>query len=142
MVHGTYVSLQSTLAFYSLIPEHVPVITSVTTARPARWETPLGIYEFRHIKTDLFRGYRLIDLGNAQQAFVATPKKAILDLVYLEPESDSLEYLSELRLQHLETLDIEALYDQARTTNSPKLRRAAALIVELAQTEAENYETL
>ena len=47
MVRGSYVSCQSALAHYSLIPEHVPVVTSVTTSRPGRWETPLGIYEFR-----------------------------------------------------------------------------------------------
>ncbi|GFP22333.1 hypothetical protein HKBW3S06_01560, partial [Candidatus Hakubella thermalkaliphila] len=52
MVRNSYVSCQSALAFYGLIPEYVPVITSVTTARPARWETPFGVFEFRHIKTD------------------------------------------------------------------------------------------
>jgi predicted transcriptional regulator of viral defense system len=53
MVRGSYVSCQSALAHYGLIPEQVPVVTSVTTGRPARWETPLGVYEFHHIKTDL-----------------------------------------------------------------------------------------
>ncbi|GFP31039.1 hypothetical protein HKBW3S34_01958, partial [Candidatus Hakubella thermalkaliphila] len=48
-----YVSGQSARAFYGLSPEYVPVITSVATARPARWETPFGVLEFRHIKTDL-----------------------------------------------------------------------------------------
>jgi len=47
MVRGSYVSLQSALAYYGLIPEVVPVVTSVTTARPDCWETPLRPYEFR-----------------------------------------------------------------------------------------------
>jgi len=34
MVRGSYVSCQSALAHYGLIPEHVPVVTSITTARP------------------------------------------------------------------------------------------------------------
>ena len=84
MVRASYVSLQAALAHYGLIPEYVPVVTSVTTARPARWETPLGVYEFRHIKTDLLAGYRLTDLDGGQKAFVATPEKALLDLVYLQ----------------------------------------------------------
>jgi len=56
MVRGSYVSCQSALAHYGLIPEHVPVVTSVTTGRPARWETPLGVYQLRHIKSELLRG--------------------------------------------------------------------------------------
>src|SRR3972149_543274 len=31
---GSYVSLQSALAYYGIIPEYVPVNTSVTTGRP------------------------------------------------------------------------------------------------------------
>ncbi|MCB0154517.1 MAG: hypothetical protein KDF65_06930 [Anaerolineae bacterium] len=142
MVQGAYVSLQSALAFYGLIPEHVPVVTSVTTARPHRWETPLGNFEFRHIKADLFWGYRLVDVGDTQQAFIARPEKAILDLVHLEPNADSSEYLRELRLQNLEKLDLARLQDQAGATGSPKLRRAAATIANLARIEAADYEIL
>jgi hypothetical protein len=89
------------LAYYGLIPEYVPVITSVTAGRPAAWETPFGIFEFRHLKANLLRGYRLIDLGEGQKAFVATPEKALLDLIHLHVDADSPEYLQELRLQNL-----------------------------------------
>jgi hypothetical protein len=140
MLPGTYVSLQSALAFYGLIPEHVPVVTSVTTARPGRWQTPLGSYDFRHIKTDLFRGYRLTEVGSRQRAFIATPEKALLDLVYLEPGADSPDYLAELRLQQLSRLELAVLQSEAAA--SPKLRRAAAIVAELARTEELDYEAL
>jgi len=142
MVRASYVSLQSALAHYGLIPEYVPVVTSVTTARPGRWETPLGVYEFRHIKIDLLAGYRLTDLGGGQKAFVATPEKALLDLVYLQPGGDSPDYLRELRLQNLDRLDAEELRRQAERAGSPKLRRAAEFVVELRRTERQEYETL
>ena len=142
MIPGSYVSNQSALAHYGLIPEYVPVITSVTTARPGRWDTPLGSFEFRHIKTGLLHGYKLAALGGGQQAFVATPEKALLDLIYLQPESDSPEYLRELRLQNLDRLDLGELHHQADRAGSPKLRRAAALVSALAKTEALEYETL
>jgi predicted transcriptional regulator of viral defense system len=142
MVRGSYVSCQSALAHYGLIPEHVPVTTSVTTARTARWDTALGSYEFRHVKTDLLRGYRLTELGPGQRAFVASPEKALLDLVYLQAGGDSVGYLRELRLQHLDRLDPDELGRQADLADSPKLRRAAALVVDLACSEAREYETL
>ena len=75
LVRGSYVSLQSALAYYAIIPEYVPVMTSVTTSRPGRWNTPLGDYEFRHLKSQLLFGYQQMDVGENQQAFVASSEK-------------------------------------------------------------------
>jgi predicted transcriptional regulator of viral defense system len=142
LVRGSYVSCQSALAHYTLIPEYVPVTTSVTTTRPARWDTPLGAFEFRHIRPGLLRGFRLLEVQSGQRAFVATPEKALLDLIHLQAGGDSLSFLRELRLQNLEVLDQGALRRQAELADSPKLRRAAALVAQLASAEAAEYETL
>lgn len=142
LVDGSYVSLQAALAYYGLIPEHTPTVTSVTTGRPGRWETPLGVYVFRHVKTPWFHGYRRLEVSEGQRAFVATPEKALLDLVYLEPGADQLAYLSELRLQALDRLDLERLHRLAQESGSPKLQRAAESVAALAQAEAAEYETL
>lgn len=142
LVRGSYVSCQSALAHYDLIPEYVPVITSVTRARPARWVTPLGVFEFRHIKGELLCGYRLIDLANGQKAFVATPEKSLLDLIYLQPGADSPEYLRELRLQNLDHLNLIELQHLSDLMNSPKLRRAAAFVIEVVHVEVREYETI
>jgi predicted transcriptional regulator of viral defense system len=142
MVLGSYVSLQSALAHYGLIPEAVWMTTSVTSSRPGRWETPLGVYEFRHIQSDLLTGYRWLEVADDQRAYVASPEKALLDLVYLEPEGDSAPYLKELRLQHLEILDLDELRRLAALSGKPKLKRAAERIARLAAEEAEEYEVL
>lgn len=142
MARGSYVSLQSALAHYGLIPEVVPVVTSVTTARPGRWETPLGTYEFRHVKAELFFGYHRVDVSPGQWAFIATPEKALLDLTYLHPGGDSPAYLRELRLQNLERLDLDELQRLAGRAASPKLQRVAAFVAERARAEAEEYELL
>jgi len=65
---GSYVSLQSALAHYSLIPEVTYVTTSVSGGRPEKIETPLGVFEFHHVKRELLFGYELQDLGG-QSAF-------------------------------------------------------------------------
>ena len=142
MVQPSYVSLQSALAHFGLIPEVVAVTTSVTTLRPGRWDTPLGSYAFRHVKTELFQDYRLLEVADEQQAFVASPEKALLDLVYLEPRADSHTYLKELRLQNLEVLDLDRLQDHAELTSSPKLQRAAARVAALARSDMTEYERL
>jgi hypothetical protein len=134
--------VQAALAHYGLIPEYTPVVTSVTAGRPGRWETPLGDYEFRHIKADWFHGYQRLDVGGGQRAFVATPEKALLDLVYLQPGGDAPAYLAELRLQSLERLDLDVLERLAVESGRPKLRRAAAYVAALAGDEAAEVETL
>jgi len=142
LVRGSYISLQSALAHHGLIPEAVPVTTSVSAMRPARWDTPLGVYEYRHVKKELLFGYRGTDVGSGQQAFVATAEKALLDLVHLQPRGDAPEYLRQLRLQNLGRLDLDQLQRQAVRAKSPKLRRAAHHIVELAEAETQEYEIL
>jgi len=141
LVRASYVSLQSALAYHGLIPEHVPVVTSVTTSRPGRKLTPLSEFEYRHVKHDLFYGYREIEVADGQDALVALAEKALLDLLYLQPGSDSPEYLDELRLQNLDGLDVSELERMADDSESRKLRRAAAHVRSLAQREAEEYET-
>lgn len=137
MLSASYVSLQSALAYYGMIPEHVPVTSSVTTNRPALWETPLGIFDFRHIQVDFFYGYRLVDLGEKKQAFLASPEKALLDLVYLEPGGDTPDYLAELRLNNLDRLNWQLFEHLARQIEKPKLLRAFVAIRELAGEERE-----
>lgn len=142
MARGSYVSCQSALAYYGLIPEYVPTITSVTSGRPARWQTPFGIFEFYHLKSEWLRGYRQLEAAEGQKVFIAAPEKALLDLIHLHPGADSPLYLRELRLQNLEQLSPEELQRLAALAGKPKLQRAAALIAELAAAEASEYETL
>jgi hypothetical protein len=133
LVRPSYVSLQSALAHHCLIPEAVPVVTSVTTGRPGLFTTPLGSFQFRHVKPEMFRGYGTVDLGGGGTAFVALPEKALLDLVHLTTGGDRGDYLEELRLQDLEKIDPRKLLDAAR--RSPKLRRAARRILALREEE-------
>lgn len=142
LVPGSYVSLQSALGHYALIPEAVFVTTSVAPGRPGRWDTPLGTYDFRHIQRELLTGYERTLLTGNQEAFLATPEKALLDLVHLVPGADSPEYLDELRLQNLDRLALDRLREYAELSGKPKLRRAAERIARLAETEAQEYVTL
>jgi len=133
MKKASYVSLQSALWYFGMIPEHVPTVTSVTTQRPERVDTPLGKFVFKHIKKDRFCGYQQVDLGSGQRAFVATPEKALLDVVYLTPGGDDYNFLAELRLQNLENLSLNTLRELAEMSKSAKLHRAIGHIAELVE---------
>jgi predicted transcriptional regulator of viral defense system len=139
---GSYVSLESALRYHNLIPEHVAAITSVTTGRPREWENEFGRFFYRHIQPRYFFGveYRLV-LGR-QHAFIAYPEKALLDLIYFRKGGDVPEFIQSLRLQNLETLNLKRLQQLARRFNKPKIHRATATIVELAERELQEYELL
>jgi len=134
----SYVSNQSALAWYGLIPEYVPAVTSVTTGRPQTVQTPVGRYLYRHVKKSFFRGYARLDLPGGQ-AFVATAEKALLDLVYLTPGADTPEYIRQLRLQNLDRLNGGLLCGWAEELKSDKLMRACMGIIEVIR-EGEGME--
>jgi predicted transcriptional regulator of viral defense system len=139
LLPASYVSLQSALDYYGLIPDVAHGVTSVTTKRPHRWQTPLGSFIFHHIKPTWLHGYRRLEVSPGQYAFVATPEKALLDLAYLHPHADDPAFLQELRLQNLERLDLAQLRALADRSAKPKLRRFAERVAAL---ETEAYETL
>ena len=141
LVPGSYVSGLSALAFANAIPEFVPEVTSCGPGRPHIRETPLGRYSFRYLKPALRSGYRLVDLGGDQMAFVASPEKALLDLVHLQPGGDDPAWIDGLRL-NIEALSTDRIEGMAVLTERPKLIRAALYVRRLANNPALAYEAL
>ena len=140
LVPSSYVSGLSALAYAHGIPEYVAEVTSITAGRPHVRQLPFGRFSFRHLSADRLFGYRLLDLGSSQQAFVATPEKALLDIVYLQTDGDDVAYLRELRLD-FSVLDLAALDELSARCASPKLTRAVRSVRELAN-ETSDYRTL
>jgi hypothetical protein len=127
------------LAYYGLIPEYTPRTVSVTTLRPSEWN---GGFYFQHIAPHFHFGYQLVTVSSQQRAFVAKPEKALLDLAHLTPHSDSPKYLSQLRLQNLEELDLNRLHEFAERARKPKWKRVSHHVTELAKQEESVYEEL
>jgi predicted transcriptional regulator of viral defense system len=125
---ASYISLQSALEYYGIIPEYVPKITSVTTERPEEISTRLGSFLFKHLKKELFWGYKEQEIIKGTGVFIATPEKALLDLIYLTPDSDNLAYIEELRLQNSEKLDTDLLTYYSNRFKKPKVERASYLL--------------
>lgn len=132
---GSYVSVQSALGFHGIIPEYVPVVTSVGPGPPETLRSPLGSFQFNHLAGSFLFGYSRVEIASGQFAFVACPEKALLDLVYLTPGADSVEYLRELRLQNPGTFDPAALAELALRSRKPKLIRASRVAVSLLADE-------
>ena len=95
----SYISLQSALNWYGLIPEFVPQITSVSTKKTTVLTTSIGNFSYSSVKESLMFGYDILLLGDKEYKIkMAYPEKAVLDLLYLNPHINSVEHFSELRL--------------------------------------------
>jgi predicted transcriptional regulator of viral defense system len=132
---NSYISVQSALAFHGLIPEYVPVCTSVTSGRSETLENPLGTYIYKRAKPDYLFGFQQIEVTANQFAFVAMAEKALLDLVYLTPGAEAEAYVRELRLQHTDVISGATLREWADRMDKPKLRKAARVILRLIEKE-------
>jgi len=137
---GSYVSLQSALAFFGVIPEHVPVVTSVGPGRPEMLRNPLGSFQFRHMVSEMMFGYTRLEVASRQFSFVASAEKALLDLAHMTAGADSPEYLRGLRLQNVDAMDIQTLHNLAGRSGRPKLIRTAKVMESILS--GEEGETL
>jgi len=124
----SYISLEKALEFHGLIPEAVPLITSVTTKNPARFETPVGVFTYRHLQRSHFWGYDTLR-HNQQMGAMAKPEKALLDLIYLNNIRVTRDYLHELRLQNTEKLNSKQLADFAARFKKKTITDAAMEII-------------
>lgn len=114
-----------------MIPEYVPVITSITTGRPEELTTPIGRFQFRHLGLRRFCSFAEIEVAPDQHALMATPEKALADLLYLTPHSDQIDYLRELRLERPESFNTDALLAIVDRMASVKLKRAVNILTKL-----------
>lgn len=97
MYRPSYVSLESALSSYGLIPETVRIITSVSTRKTRCIDSPVGTFQYRSIRPEFFFGY--LPHGGTKHSFLmARPEKAVLDLLYLNPSYHRPDELRELRI--------------------------------------------
>lgn len=108
LLSPSYVSMQTALRYYGLIPEAVYAVQSMTFKSAKEFTTPYGTYSYFHISKDVYPvGLAQIREGDAQY-IIATPEKALCDLIANMP-GVALRYKTEAR-QFLEEnlrLDME-----------------------------------
>jgi predicted transcriptional regulator of viral defense system len=78
----SYLSLESALSFYKLIPERVHTVRSMTSKRSKSYATPLGIFDYVSAPKEYFQVGIRQEIVNERFAFlIASPEKAICDLI-------------------------------------------------------------
>lgn len=120
--YPSYISMEYVLSAYSLIPEAVFEITSVTTKSTRKFSTPIGRYSFQTLKRDYFFGFETRRKGNFVYYF-AEKEKAVLDYLYLNLPTLIPDFITwkRLRFDNLTELNFTRLIKYAKKFKSKKL---------------------
>ncbi len=102
MLYGpSYISLEYALAYYQMIPEQIKTITCITTQKPKLYNTPLGSFRYQHIRQELFHlGLSYIAIGQSGY-WLASPEKAIYDLVYYQDRNFTVSEIEEFLIDNM-----------------------------------------
>lgn len=95
----SYISLHTALVYHGMIHYEVEkTITSIVTSKRAYFANPFGVYSFQKVKNSVFFGFEKIPDYKDFDILMATPEKALLDLLYLYPYYNTLQAVRELEL--------------------------------------------
>ncbi len=85
----SYISLETALNIYGIIPDIPMNVTSVTTTTSKKIKTQKGVYLYSKINKNLFFGYEnTLDKASGLYYPIALPEKALLDYIYIRKIKD------------------------------------------------------
>lgn len=79
----SYVSLETALSIYGLIPEVAMAVTSITVRPTRKYKNTHGLFIYRSVQPKAFCGYR-IEKHNGFDVQIAEPEKALIDYIYFK----------------------------------------------------------
>ena len=93
----SYISRESALAYYHIIPESVLGVTSISARKTKQFDSHLGRFMYTSIKPVLMFGYSVVTRQKTVKYKMASLEKAVLDYLYWNTRIDSLDDFAGLR---------------------------------------------
>ncbi len=82
----SYVSLETALSFYSIIPDITAAVTSITTRATRRFKNKYGSFSYKTCKKEAFKGYKIMNYSGFKVC-IADKEKALVDFLYFRSRS-------------------------------------------------------
>jgi predicted transcriptional regulator of viral defense system len=122
--YPSYVSLETAMSYYGMIPEAVFSFQGITTQKTKTCETTVGTFIFKHVKHSLYFGYTILHFDNIP-VMIADKEKALIDFCYLHPEIRTENDFEELRLNQdrLSDIDWDKMYMYLAVINNKALNK-------------------
>ncbi|NCO36463.1 MAG: hypothetical protein GW893_21705 [Armatimonadetes bacterium] len=132
LIYGpSYVSLDYALSYHGLTPERVEAVTSITTGRSRKFQTPFGVFFYRGASEKRYATGAVIEHVHGVSFLIASPEKSLVDKVWADKRfsgtrlSDFGPCLTEdLRRERYDLLSPDAtrLAGSGKAYDSPKIR--------------------
>ncbi len=136
----SYVSKESALRYYGLIPEQVYTVRSLTTNRSRNFENSIGYFEYTTVNDVYYSiGIKQQTVENKYTFLIATQEKALCDMITTTPqlriqsEKALVAYLKEdlrLDMSGLDNMDMDIIKECIETG---KKKKTLKLLLNLLQ---------
>jgi len=132
----SYISVESALSYYGLIPEKVFAVTSMTTKASRKFQTNIGRYTYTNLSLPYYAfGLASVSLSKDQQAIMAVPEKALCDKIAttagitLRSQSSARDYVfGNLRMEEEDVAKFDLNAMLSWLENAPKRESLEMLI--------------
>ena len=124
----SYVSLESALSYWGLIPEAVYETTSVTTKKSKIFNTQAGRFSYTNLSLPYYSfGIKKVIISKTQTVMLASAEKALCDKIVttkgllLRSKIDVVQYLLEdmrIELSSLKNLEVKEIQSSLRVGSS------------------------
>lgn len=134
IIYGpSYVSFESALSYHGWIPEAVRTTTCASIKRAKEFETPIGIFSFEHIPIKAFSFGVEQHQQNSLTLFIASPVKALADIVYARKRTwNSISDLSEdlrIELESFQNSDNKTLIELIENYPSSRVKKTLHVLL-------------
>jgi hypothetical protein len=111
----SYVSIESALSYFGLIPERTYEISSVTTKTSKKYRTPAGRFSYSHLPLPYYSfGIQYVEIASKQFVLIASPEKAICDKIIL---TSKINLRSTIQVKSFLIEDLRMDIDDLRNLN-------------------------
>lgn len=137
----SYVSMETALSYWGLIPERVYEISSITTRSTKKYKTPIGRFSYLHAPLPYYSfGITNVELTKKQVALIATREKALCDKIimtsgiFLRSTKGTKEFLlDDLRIEKEQLRSLDLTKIQSWLISAPKQSSLQMLIKTLKE---------
>ena len=137
----SYISLETALSHWGLIPERVYEVSSITSQSSKMYKTPIGRFSYTHMPLPYYSfGIKKVELTKKQVVLIASPEKALCDKIIttsgllLRSSKQVMELLTDdLRMENDMLRNLDSKEISKWVNNAPKKASLAILIKTLKE---------
>jgi predicted transcriptional regulator of viral defense system len=105
LITPSYISLETALSHYSIIPDISARVSSITTKNTRKFLVEKTEFSFHHIRQSLFTGF----VHLRDDIFVASPEKALLDFLYFRRPDEDHPFFERVNCEATRMLDLKLM---------------------------------